>query len=215
MAFPGPFSPGHVVTAAEWNAAQTAHEDEVTRATAAEAALDTRVDGGEAFALTTQTVLPVKGSNEIRMHFGIQAISFNSGATIGADPFKIGSVTSGPAAGQELWLELMLPRLCTITGVEIAIVAANYTGLPSTMPKAQVVEYDPATGTATTVVADFSDPTAVLGTFNTRHQFATTPTPVTIGRKRYFLKFNFGSGGTGASASLDLVGVDIGVTGPA
>lgn len=196
----GPFPAGHKVTSAEWNEFVQAHEDEVTRATAAEGSLDTRADALETFRSATEARVPV-GATPVRFEFGPSDVirgTANIPPTL-ADPVNFASV-AGAAAGQNVYVDLArLPVGCTLSNLYVFINCGGYTVLPTTMPKVTVYDYNIGTGSSSVAVGPISDASADLAHFNNLHIIYMSGFAIAAGH-RYYMLIEFSSGGTGASA---------------
>lgn len=112
----------------------------------------------------------------------------------------------------DVYIPLELVQGASIDYVYVAAKAvANYTALPALMPAFEVIEYDPGTDTATTIINATEDTSATVAAFNAAHRWQASPSPhpVVNASRRYSLRFIFGTGESGAVLALTEVVVGL------
>lgn len=199
----GPFSPAHVVTAAEWNEFVQALSDEVTRATAAETLLDGRTDTLETFKTTTEGIFPVSSTGLIR-YVGADALVVNN-ISVGTDIGLIGRC-SGAGGGTAFILDLsraVEPGM-KVKQLNIYVTGQHFGTLPTALHFA-LTSYDMSAGTTTDEDTWTDNPADVAALNSRRSTGHTLGSPVTVSSsKQYFLRVYNHAGGTDSGGTREI-----------
>lgn len=200
----GPFSPSHIITAAEYNEFVAALDAEVVRATGAEAtlaaadtALAARATALETFQGKVNGLIPTVGTAiSLRLdasHLLSQSALEASGAYVG----QLGAWT-GSQAGYTFNLSLNpLFNGCKILQFILYLKGVAWGSLPSTQNVISLVSYDPSTETETTIDS-YADAASTVGAYNTLrstgHVLSSPHT--TSATKSYYLRVAGAVGGS-------------------
>lgn len=200
----GPFSPGHVITTAEYNELVAAHDAEVTRATGAETtlasadtALAARATALETFRTTVGNVLPVLSTSTVLRYIGAPALLLPNALNGGSDLGVMGYV-EGAGGGTAFSLDLgrVLEPGFVLRSVWLIVTGSNFATLPGPL-SCQVISVNALTGVQATVDT-FTDNPANVAALNSRRSIGhTLSSPVTASSSyQYFLKVFNHVGGT-------------------